>query len=147
MIVISDTSVITNLTAIQHLHLLPQLYNRVTIPEAVYRELTDIVPPVPGTLEVQFSTWVEVRQVSNGAAVNRLQNEVKLDAGESEAIALALELNGDLLLIDERRGRAGANRLGLRITGLLGILVEAKRQNKIATVKPRMEALIATADF
>lgn len=46
MIVVSDTSAITNLAAIQHLHLLSQLYNQVTIPEAVYRELADIAPPV-----------------------------------------------------------------------------------------------------
>lgn len=63
MIVISDTSTITNLAAIQHLHLLPQLYDQVTIPEAVYRELTEIDPPVPGTLEAQISPWLEVRQV------------------------------------------------------------------------------------
>ena len=147
MIVISDTSVITNLAAIQHLQLLPQLYERVIIPEAVYRELADINPPVPGTLEVQFASWLEVKQVFNREVVERLQDEVSLDSGESEAIALALELNADLLLIDERRGRAEANRLGLRITGLLGILVEAKHQNLIVAVKPLMDALIATSEF
>ncbi len=52
MIVVSNTSAITNLAAINQLKLLPQLYNQVKIPEAVYRELTDINPPVPGTLEV-----------------------------------------------------------------------------------------------
>ncbi|MBO0348277.1 hypothetical protein J0895_03995 [Phormidium pseudopriestleyi FRX01] len=69
MIVISDTSVITNLAAIHQLKLLSQLYNQVTIPEAVYRELVDIEPPVPGTLEVQEAAWLEVR-----ALVNRMQN-------------------------------------------------------------------------
>jgi predicted nucleic acid-binding protein len=147
VIVISDTSAITNLAAIGHLQLLPQLYNQVTIPEAVYRELVDIDPPVPGTLEVQTSCWLEVRQVANRKVVERLQNEVRLDPGESEAIALALDLGAELLLIDERRGRAEANRLGLRITGLLGILIEAKQRNLIVAVKPLMDALIATSEF
>lgn len=147
MIVISDTSALTNLAAIQHLHLLPQLYNQVTIPEAVYRELVDVDPPVPGTFEVQTAVWLEVRQAVNRGVIERLRGEVKLDPGESEAIALALELGADLLLIDERRGRSEADRLGLRITGLLGILVEAKRQNLIVTVKPLIDALIDTSEF
>ncbi|MDZ8089689.1 MAG: DUF3368 domain-containing protein [Nostoc sp. DedQUE12b] len=147
MIVISDTSAITSLAAINHLKLLPQLYNQVTIPEAVYRELADIDPPVPGTIEVQTASWLEVRQVINREVVERLQNEVTLDPGESEAIALALELDADLLLIDERRGRAEANRLGVKITGLLGILVEAKQKKLIVAVKPLMDALIATSEF
>jgi uncharacterized protein len=147
VIVISDTSAITSLAAINYLKLLPQLYNQVTIPEAVYRELADIDPPVPGTIEVQTSSWLKVRQVINREVVERLQNEVMLDPGESEAIALALELDADLLLIDERRGRAEANRLGVKITGLLGILVEAKRKKLIVAVKPLMDALIATSEF
>jgi predicted nucleic acid-binding protein len=147
VIIISDTSAITNLAAIQHLQFLPQLYNRVIIPEAVYRELADIDPPVPGTLEVQSASWLEVRQVKASGVVERLQNDVRLDLGESEAIALAIELKADLLLIDERRGRAEANRLGLRITGLLGVLIEAKHQNLIISVKPLIDGLIATSEF
>lgn len=147
MIVISDTSAITNLAAIQHLQLLLQLYTQVTIPEAVYCELTDIYPPVSGTSEVQTASWLEVRQVANREIVARLRDTARLDPGESEAIALALELSADLLLIDERRGRAEANRLGLRITGLLGILIEAKHQNLIVAVKPLMDALINTSEF
>jgi hypothetical protein len=145
--VVSDTSAITNLAAIHYLQLLPQLYDQVTIPEAVYRELADIDPPVPGTLEIQTVPWVEVRQVISREIVERLQDEVKLDPGESEAIALALELDADLLLIDERRGRAEADRLGIRITGLLGILIEAKGKNLIVAVRPLMDALIATSEF
>ncbi len=147
MIVVSDTSAITNLAAIQYLQLLPQLYSQITIPDAVYRELTEIDPPVLGTLEARMSLGLEVRQVVSRAVVERLQVEVRLDPGEFEAIALALELNADLLLIDERRGRAEANRLGVRITGLLGILVEAKQKNLIVAIKPLIDALIATSDF
>jgi predicted nucleic acid-binding protein len=60
VIVISDTSVFTNLAAIGHLQLLQQLYDRIFIPTAVYQELT-----VPGTVEVQTLQWLEVRSVSN----------------------------------------------------------------------------------
>lgn len=147
MIVISDTSAITNLAAIHNLQLLLQLYSQVMIPEAVYRELADIDPPVPGTLEVQRASWLEVREIVNREVVERLQDEVRLDSGESEAIALALELNADLLLIDKRRGRAKADRLGVRITGLLGILVEAKQKNLIVAVKPLIDELIAKSEF
>jgi len=145
--VISDTSAITNLAAIHNLQLLLQLYSQVMIPEAVYRELADIEPPVPGTLEVQRASWLEVREIVNREVVERLQDEVRLDSGESEAIAVALELNADMLLIDERRGRAKADRLGVRITGLLGILVEAKQKNLIVAVKPLIDELIAKSEF
>lgn len=121
MIVISDTSAITNLAAIDHLGLLPLLYEQVIIPAAVYRELVDIEPPVPGSIEVQTATWLEVKSIAKREVVERLQSEGRLDPGESEAIALALELKADLLLIDERRGRAEADRLGIKIIGLLGI--------------------------
>lgn len=147
MIVVSDTSTITNLAAIERLPLLAQLYTQVIIPNAVYCELVDLEFPVPGTVEVQSASWLQVRQVVQYRVVEQLQNEARLDLGESEAIALALELDAELLLIDERRGRAEATRLGLRITGLLGILIEAKHQSLIPSVKSLMDALIATSEF
>jgi hypothetical protein len=147
VIVVSDTSAITNLATIQQLQLLSQLYNQIIVPEAVYRELVEIEPPVPGTIEVQTASWLIVKQVINREVVNRLQNEVRLDPGEAEAIAFSLELKAALLLIDERRGRAEADRLGIKITGLLGILIEAKQKDLIVAVKPLMDSLIATAEF
>jgi len=147
VIVISDTSVITNLVVIHHLYLLQQLYDRILIPEAVYHELADIDPPVPGTVEVQTLDWLEVLSLRDQTMVDQLQNQSQLDPGESESIALALEIKADLLLIDERHGRAEATRLGLRITGLLGMLVEAKQRSLIPSVKLLMDALIDTSNF
>ncbi|TAF08189.1 MAG: DUF3368 domain-containing protein [Nostocales cyanobacterium] len=146
MIIISDTSVITNLAAIGQLDLLQKLYNKIFIPQAVYQELTGIDITVPGSLEVQILTWFEVYQVKNQGLVTTLLDK-QLDIGECEAITLAIELNAELLLIDERRGRAEANRLGLRITGLLGVLVEAKQKGFILSVKPLIDNLINSAQF
>ncbi|NEO82967.1 MAG: DUF3368 domain-containing protein [Spirulina sp. SIO3F2] len=147
MIIISDTSVITNLAAIEHLHLLPKLYGQVMIPDTVYHELADVEPPEPGTREVQTESWFSICSATQHELVDRLQREARLDRGESEAIALALELNADLLLIDERRGRQEANRLGLKITGLLGVLIEAKQKRLISAIKPLMNSLQQTSRF
>jgi hypothetical protein len=117
MIIVSDTSPITSLAAINRLSLLQQLYGSIIIPEAVYRELTEVSTPVPGTREVLSADWIQMRSVVNRSLVASLK-ALPLDDGESEAIALAKELNAEILLIDERRGRAEASRQGLRITGL-----------------------------
>ena len=145
MIIVSDTSPINNLAAINHLHLLQQLYGTVLIPEAVYRELTDPNFPVAGAIEVQTFIWIQTRPVQDRTLVEALSNE--LDIGEAEAIALALETKAEQVLIDERRGRMVAARLNLGYTGILGILVEAKSQRLIAAVKPLLDALINQAGF
>jgi uncharacterized protein len=145
VIVVSDTSPINNLAAINQLQLLQQLYGIILIPEAVYRELTDPSFPVAGAAEVQTFDWIQCRSVNDRTVIEALSNE--LDVGEAEAIALALETKAELVLIDERRGRLVAGRLNLRYTGILGILVESKSRGLINEVKPLMNALINQAGF
>ena len=145
MIIVSDTSAINNLAAIESLYLLQQLYETIVIPEAVYRELTNPNFPVAGATEVQTLQWIQTRSVSDRTIIEALSNE--LDLGEAEAIALALELKADQVLIDERRGRLVAARLNLGYIGILGILVEAKSQKLIPAVKPLLDALRDRAGF
>lgn len=145
MIVVSDTSPINNLAATNQLHLLQQLYETVFIPDAVDRELTDPAFPVAGAIEVQTFDWIQTCSLSDRTLVDALSNE--LDIGEAEVIALAVELGANQVLIDERRGRLVAARLNLRYTGILGILVEAKSQGLISTVKPLLDALVNQAGF
>jgi predicted nucleic acid-binding protein len=66
-----------------------------------------------------------------------------LDAGKAEAIALARAIGARLLLLDEQRGRAAARRLGVPISGSLGVLVEAKTQGLISLVRPYLDQMIA----
>jgi predicted nucleic acid-binding protein len=145
VIIVCDTSSINNLAEINQLHLLHQLYGTVLIPEAVFQELTDPSFPVAGATEVQTFDWIQTLTVSDRTLVEAMSNE--LDIGEAEAIALAVEIQADQVLIDERRGRLVANRLNLRCIGILGILVEAKSQGLIAEVKPLLDALVNEAGF
>lgn len=141
MIVVSNTSPISNLAAIGQLGLLQQLYSNVIIPTAVYQELLNSGGTEPGILAVQTLDWIQTLAVTNLALLQTLQNN--LDMGEAEAIALAVELNAGRLIIDERRGRNEAIRAGLQVTGLLGILLAAKQRGLIPLVQPVLDDLIA----
>lgn len=142
MIVIINSSPLINLAAIRRLDLLRQLYSRILIPQAVYDEMSIRGAGQPGAVEVRTLNWIEVKQVTNRALVTALQSD--LDEGEAETIALGMEAGASLLLLDERRARAIATRLGLTFIGLLGVLVEAKHRGNIIAVKPLLDELITT---
>lgn len=148
MIVVSDTSPITNLAGIGQLDLLRQLYSNLIIPTAVYNEMVGVDKVVPGAVEVQTLPWIQTQAVADSEEVTAIQqSQENIDLGEAEAIVLTLELKADLLLMDERRGRAVATSYGLNVTGLLGILLQAKRNGLISDVKPVMDQLIEQVDF
>jgi predicted nucleic acid-binding protein len=144
VIVVSNTSPITNLAAVGQLELLRQLYEKILVPQAVYDELTRL-PGQPGGAEVQSCDWLLVRSPANRARVVSLLED--LDAGEAEAIALAIESEADLLLIDERIGRRVAAALNLKSIGLLGVLVEAKHHQLLPAIGPLIDDLIHKAGF
>ena len=145
MIVVSNTSPLVNLAAVGQLDLLQRLYDKVVIPQSVHDEIVIAGAGQLGAIEVATFDWIETRQVADRNLVASLQLE--LDDGEAEAIALAVELKADLILLDERKGRVIAARLGLRFIGLLGMLVEAKHRGLISAVRPIMNDLIGKAGF
>lgn len=129
MIVVADASPLIALSRIGRLELLRQLFGRLSVPQAVWREVALIDPHRTGVRELLQADWVERRQVVDVALVQLLRRD--LGAGESEAIVLAREIKADVLLIDERLGRSAAARLGLPMTGLVGVLIEARRQGLV----------------
>ncbi|MEA5579229.1 DUF3368 domain-containing protein [Anabaena sp. UHCC 0451] len=141
MIIVSNTSPISNIAAIGQLNLLQKLYGNIIIPPVVYQEIINCGATDPGTLAIQTLNWIKVIPVANISLVQSLQTI--LDPGEAEAIALAVELKADRLIIDERKGRNEAMKSGLRVTGLLGILLAAKQQGFIFSLKPILDDLIA----
>ncbi len=145
MIVVSDTSPLTNLAAIGQLDILRRLFDTLLIPEAVWSELGRGGVAWPGRDEVEAAPWVKKTVVSNRALVAALERD--LDRGEAEAIALACEVGASLVLLDEREGRRAALRLGLRCAGVVGVLLEAKEQGMVETVRPHLDALRDKAGF
>jgi len=126
-IVISDTSPINDLVLIGEIGLLPSLYQRVLIPDAVLSELLDEGSPAAvAAWASMLPDWAEVVLTAVDASGS------SLDAGEFAAIALAESLKGEtLLLMDDAEGRAEATRRGLPITGTLGVLRAAAHRQLV----------------
>ncbi len=145
MIVVSDTSPLTNLAAVGQFGLLRRLYGRLHIADAVWQELDAGSVPHPGRADVAAAEWIERHTVTNRPLVQALRRD--LDPGESETIALALELGAALVLLDEREGRRAAQQLGVRTVGVVGILLEAKAHSYVGAIKPYLDALRTVAGF
>lgn len=142
MLIISDTSPITNLIQINQLELLEKLFDEVVIPNAVFQELAVYEKQAKLLLNCN---WIVVKTVKNITKVQEL-TEI-LDLGEAEAIVLAKECKADLLIIDERHGRYVAKENDLEIIGLLGILVRAKQEGLLLNLKPHLDKLVNEIGF
>jgi len=141
MIVISNATPLISLAKINKIHLLKLMYGTLYIPEAVYKEIVMGGKEKPGAQEVEKAEWIKRKMVQNRLSVSILR--ASLSAGESETLVLASELNGDLVLLDEKPARIMADRIEIRKTGTLGILIAAKAGGLISEVKPYVDELIA----
>jgi predicted nucleic acid-binding protein len=133
--VVSNTTPLIALAWLEQLDLLPKLFGQVHIPQAVFDETR----AKPGAVEIPEVSWLILDSVKNAHATLLLSDQ--LDAGESEAIVLAQELEAGILLMDERRGRRRAIQSGLTVTGTLGILIEARLREMIEPLRPYLEKL------
>ena len=120
-VVVANSTPLIGLSRIRRLHILEELFGKVIVPAAVFREVSVVRGELPGAQEVRGAEWIETREVHSRTVVEFLA--LTVDAGEAEAIALAKEIGADLLLIDDRRGRRTANGVGLSISGTPGVLL------------------------
>lgn len=140
MIVISDTSPLNYLILIECIDVLPALYGRVVIPDAVLGELQrDNTPQAVKEWIAARPSWIDVRQ----ATLQENDAQSMLGVGEREAISLAQELQAAAIIIDEERGRKEARRLGLSVIGLLGVLRDAA-ERKLIELPTALERLRQT---
>ena len=130
-IIISDTSCLIILNKIGELDLLRQLYNTVTITHDILLEYGEQLPD-----------WIEVQQAKDQYRQQLL--EMQIDKGEASAIALALETADNTVILDDWKARKLAERLGLSVTGTLGVIIRAKSTGLISSIKPYLEKIRET---
>ncbi len=134
MPVVSDASAIIALNRIDQLRLLERLFGAVLIPPAVAREISP---------SVRKPYWIQVQPLRRPASAAALQ--ASLGAGETEAISLAVEVNAQTLILDDKPARRLASLRGLPVVGTVGILVRSKQKGYIDAVRPHLNALRAAS--
>ena len=145
MRVVSNTSPISNLAIIGRLHLLKRRYGTVRIPPAVAAELSALSHPAAKAriTAALAEGWLVTEKVPPCSP----QLPFPLDAGETEAIGLAVATHADVLLMDEKRGRQAARRNGLAVGGLLGELLYARHAGILPGLRPEFDRLRSEAGF
>ena len=130
-IIISDTSCLILLDKIEMLDLLKLLSSQVYITSTIKAEFGKDLPD-----------WISVKNPKDTHYQQIL--EVDLDKGEASAIALSLDLDSAILIIDDLKGRKMAQRLGLRFSGTLGLIIKARQTGKIDSVRPIIDKIKQT---
>ena len=134
--IVSDTGPLAVLFKARLLFILKEIHEEVLVPRAVERELRR---KPEGAVIFSDNPWIKATEVKNIELVKVLM--LVVDEGEAEAIPLALQ-SGARILIDERRGRKTAKKLGLKIRGTIGLFVEAKKKGIIKSVKEYIDKLL-----
>jgi predicted nucleic acid-binding protein len=134
-----------NLAIVGQLDLIKALFGRVFVPQEVWHELTVAGKGKPGSEAIRQAEWIERVVLRHNALYPLLRKD--LDDGEAAAIALAIEQQADLILLDETDARNVADLYHLSKTGVIGIVTRAKRHHLIQEVKPLFDALKIRANF
>jgi len=145
---ISDSSTLIHLAALGRLILLREYYTEVFIPPAVWKEVAEEGRGRPGACEVEEAAragWLKVIAASDEPLVRLLKRE--LQDGEAEALALAVERQEDVVLLDESEARRVAAVYGLRKTGVVGILIQARLDGKVTSLRQELDRLRQDAGF
>jgi len=140
VIIVSDTTPLSELAKVGQLNLLRDIFGKVIIPIEVYNEVTTGTHPAVNL--VKSANWIEIIAINNVEQLSNLKKATNLGAGECAAMILAEELSSDQLLMDDLDARRVALSRNLKIIGTIGILLVAKQQGLIPTIKDVLDGLI-----
>ena len=136
-VIINSTPLIA-LCKVNQLELLRELYTEITIPEAVFQEITAKNDSVKRKI-LENGAWIHVQSVSD--TIDRRMYKAKLHDGEVEVMILAQEIKADLVIIDDNAARKAAVYLGLPLTGTVGVLLRAKEKGFVPKVMPIVDSM------
>jgi predicted nucleic acid-binding protein len=139
MIVVCDTGPLIALAKLDQLSLLRQVFSHVLIPPAVQRELLAKSGPESARLDNAMEDLIRVGPPGPLSPEVKLATQ-RLNIGEQQAVALAHQHQA-LLVIDDRLGRVAAQRMGLAVTGSVGVLLRAKEARLIPGVHPLLDEM------
>lgn len=144
----SNASPLIHLAAIHRFALLRDFFDEVIIPPAVWCEVVDEGKGRAGAAEVQQAAdegWLRVVAPSDQRLSRLLRRD--LDDGEAESICLALEQDPDVVLLDESEARRIVDTYSLNKTGIVGLLIRAKREGKVTSLRDELDCLRDEAGF
>ncbi|NOR76979.1 MAG: DUF3368 domain-containing protein [Methanophagales archaeon] len=145
---ISDSSTLIHLAGIGRLELLKEFYGKILIAPAVWREVVEEGKGrtgAEGVEEARRLGWIEVAVPGNESIVRLLERE--LHRGESETIALAIERHSEVIFLDELEARRVASVYGLCKTGVIGILIRARLEGKVISLREELDRLRSEGGF
>jgi len=145
---ICNSSTLIHLSSIQRLNLLKTFYKEIIIPPAVWKEVVEEGEKKPGSERIKNARkkgWIRVIEPSDKLLLRLLKSQ--LDEGEAEAITLAVELKADVIFLDESDARKIADVYKIKKTGVIGILIKAKKHNEIFSLKKEFDKLIKKGNF
>lgn len=137
--IISNSTPLIAFARIGQLVLLRNIVEKMIIPQAVADEISEYAQAKRGGINLSHEDWITVQSVQSEQQVRLLLPT--LDRGEAEVVALALERQARLVLIDELTGRKVAESLNLNVSGSVGILIRAKQMGEIPSVKPLLDEM------
>ena len=139
---ISDSSTLIHLAKIGRLNFLRKFHKKILVAPAVWKKIVEEGKDWPGSNELKEAKqagWLEVVEPTNRTLIHFLRKD--LHEGESETIALAVENDSEIVFLDESEARRIARVYGLNITGVVGILIRAKREDMIPSLQEDLDRL------
>jgi hypothetical protein len=143
--VVCNSSPLIHLGKIGLLNLLAEQFGQILIPRAVWQEAVEEGEDDPDVKAIVSASWIKVQDIQSSQLFTAIS--AILDKGESEAIVLAIEIEADLILLDESDARKIAGLYNLKKTGLLGVLIKAKQQGSIQSLKIYLDRLRNTGFY